>query len=108
MFDIAKDLRQAGIEAVISDNIARDAFQKYAYVAPMAACGLYYDAKADVFQQAGEERELFVKCMQEMDALATAMESELEGLVFEPVRMGRKAGVAMPNYEMIAKKFGLE
>ena len=143
MFDIAKDLRQAGIEAVISDNIARDAFQKYAYVAPMAACGLYYDAKADVFQQAGEERELFVRCMQEMDALATAMEipflvdivktnldildtlspeastsmqrdiwagkdSELEGLVFEPVRMGRRAGVAMPNYEMIAKKFGLE
>ena len=34
--------------------------------------------------------------------------SEIDGLVFEPVRMGRKYHVEMPHYEMIAKKFGMK
>ena len=38
----------------------------------MAACGLYYDATAEVFQRAGEERMLLIRCMKEIDALATA------------------------------------
>ncbi len=32
-------------------------------------------------------------------------QSELDGLVYEVVRMGEKYGVAVPTYEMIAKKF---
>nr|MBQ8252455.1 2-dehydropantoate 2-reductase [Lachnospiraceae bacterium] len=143
LFEIMEDLRKSGIDARISDNIARDAFQKYSYVAPMAACGLYFDAKADVFQRAGDEREFLSECMAEISALADAMQipflvdivktnleildalspeastsmqrdiwagnpSEMDGLVFEPVRMGRKYGVPMPKYEMIARKFGFE
>jgi len=141
LFEIAADLCACGIDARISDHIARDAFQKYSYVAPMAACGLYFDAKAEVFQKAGDEREFLSDCMCEISALAEAMEipflvdivktnleildalspeastsmqrdlwagnsSEMDGLVFEPVRMGRKYGVPMPNYELIAHKFG--
>ena len=143
LFMIAEDLRFAGIEVILSENIARDAFQKYAFVAPMAACGLYYDATAAVFQKAGEERAMFVRCMEEIDALANAMnipflvdivktnldildalspeastsmqrdlwagkDSELEGLVFEPVRMGKRLQVEMPSYEKIARKFGYQ
>ncbi|MBQ8199618.1 MAG: 2-dehydropantoate 2-reductase [Lachnospiraceae bacterium] len=143
LFEILADLRESGIDARLSDNIARDAFQKYSYVAPMAACGLYFDAKAEVFQQAGDEREFLSDCMAEINALAEAMgipflvdivktnleildalspeastsmqrdiwagnPSEMDGLVFEPVRMGRKYGVSMPKYEMIARKFGFE
>lgn len=141
--EIAADLRKSGIDARISDNIARDAFQKYSYVSPMAACGLYFDAKAEVFQQAGDEREFLSDCMEEICTLADAMEipflvdivktnleildalspeastsmqrdiwdgkeSEIDGLVFEPVRLGRKYGVPMPIYEKIARKFGFE
>ncbi len=141
LFEIAEDLRDSGIDARLSDNIARDAFQKYAYVAPMAACGLYFDAKAELFQQAGDEREFLSECMAEVGELAKAMgipflvdivktnleildsldpqastsmqrdlwagnASELDGLVFEPIRLGKKYGVSMPKYEMIAKKFG--
>ena len=32
--------------------------------------------------------------------------SEIDGLIFEAVRMGRRLGVPMPNYEEIAAKFG--
>lgn len=143
IFEIAQDMQKSGIDARISDNIERDAFQKYSYIAPMAACGLYFDAKAEVFQRAGDEREFLSDCMAEIAALADAMdipflvdivktnleildalspeastslqrdlwngkESEMDGLVFEPLRMGRKYGVPMPKYEMIARKFGFE
>ncbi len=37
--------------------------------------------------------------------LRAGMESELDGLVFEVVRMGRRFGVDMPVYEEIAKRF---
>ena len=140
---IESDLRDAGITPLLTDHVKRDTFKKYAYVAPMAACGLYFDACAGVFQKEGEERQLFADCMREIDALAVAMgipfdidivqtnldildgldanastsmqrdiwagkDSEMNGLVFEPVRMGRKYHVEMPHYEMIAKKFGME
>lgn len=143
LFEILADLRQSGIDARLSDNIKRDAFQKYSYVAPMAACGLYFDAKAEVFQQAGDEREFLSDCMAEISTLAEAMgipflvdivktnleildslspdastsmqrdiwagkPSEMDGLVFEPVRLAKKYGVEMPKYEMIARKFGFE
>ena len=32
--------------------------------------------------------------------------SEIDGLVFEPVRMGRACGVGVPTYEKIAAQFG--
>lgn len=136
---IEQELNAAGIDAVLSDQIARDAFQKYAYISPMAACGLFYDATAEVFQKAGEERMLFIKCTKEIEALAEAMgipflvdiektnldildalspeastsmqrdiwagkPSELDGLVVEPVRLGKQYGVSMSNYEMIVEK----
>ena len=138
MFLLEQELKAAGIDAVLSDQIERDAFQKYAYVSPMAACGLYYDATAEVFQRAGEERMLLIRCMYEIDALATAMgipflvdvektnldildalvpeastsmqrdiwagkPSEIDGLLYEPLRLGEQYGVEMPNYEMIVK-----
>lgn len=74
LFEVAKDLKDSGIEGVLSDNIRRDALQKFAYVSPMAACGLYYHVSAGDVQITGEPRDTFVKLMKEIDALATAME----------------------------------
>lgn len=139
LYEVAKDLKDSGIEAVLSDNIRRDALQKFAYVSPMAACGLYYHAAAGEAQKAGEVRETFIKLMQEIDALAVAMQipfqvdivktnldilgtlvptattsmqrdvyagkqSEIDGLIYEVVRMGQQYGVPVPTYEMIAQK----
>lgn len=137
LFEVVKDLKDSGIDGVLSDNIRRDALQKFAYVSPMAACGLYYHVSAGEVQVTGEPRDTFVKLMKEVDALAAAMgvpflvdivatnlrildalnqtastsmqrdiyagkSSEIDGLIYEVVRMGKKYGVPTPTYEMIA------
>ena len=139
LFQVVKDLKDSGIDGVLSDNIKRDALQKFAYVSPMAACGLYYHVSAGEVQVTGEARDTFVKLMKEVDALAVAMgvpflvdivttnlqildslsptastsmqrdiyagkASEIDGLIYEVVRMGERYGVPTPTYEMIAKK----
>lgn len=139
LFMVAKDLKESGIEGVLSDNIRRDALQKFAYVSPMAACGLYYHVSAGEVQKTGDPRDTFVKLMKEIDALAVAMgvpflvdivatnlrildtlnpeastsmqrdvyagkSSEIDGLIYEVVRMGQEYGVPVPTYEMIAEK----
>ena len=139
LFEVAKDLRESGIVGVLSENIQRDALQKFAYVSPMAACGLYYHVSAGEIQKTGEPRDTFVKLMREIDGLAVAMgipfladivttnlqildaltptastsmqrdiyagkSSEIDGLIYEVVRMGKKYGVPTPTYEMVEKK----
>ena len=139
LFQVVQDLKDSGIDGVLSDNIRRDALQKFAYVSPMAACGLYYHVSAGEVQVTGEARDTFVKLMKEVDALAVAMgvpflvdivttnlqildslsptastsmqrdiyagkASEIDGLIYEVVRMGERYGVPTPTYEMIAKK----
>lgn len=141
LFEVAKDLKESGIDGVLSENIRRDALQKFAYVSPMAACGLYYHVSAGEMQKTGEPRDTFVKLMKEIDALAVAMDvpflvdivttnlqildalnptastsmqrdiyagkaSEIDGLIYEVVRMGEKYGVPTPTYEMVAQKAG--
>ena len=139
LFEVAQDLKDSGIEGVLSDHIRRDALQKFAFVSPMAACGLYYHVSAGDAQITGEPRDTFVKLMREVEALAEAMEvpflvdivttnlqildtlnpdastsmqrdvyagksSEIDGLIYEVVRMGERYGVPTPTYKMIADK----
>lgn len=139
LFEVAKDLKDSGIDGVLSDNIRRDALQKFAFVSPMAACGLYYHVSAGEAQKTGEPRDTFVKLMKEIDALATAMgvpflvdivttnlqildtlnpeastsmqrdvyagkSSEIDGLIYEVVRMGQRLGVPTPTYAIVADK----
>ncbi len=73
LFIVAEDLRQSGIEAVLSENIRRDALQKFSYVSPMAAAGLYFHANAERFQATGDERDTFAALVKEIDKLAEAM-----------------------------------
>ena len=138
---VAEDLKDSGILAIVSDNIRRDALQKFSYVSPMAACGAYYDVNAEEIHREGEARDTVIALMQEIDELAQAMgihftvdivktnlaileslapqtltsmqrdvkqgkNSEMDGLIFEVVRMGRQYGVNVPTYEKIARKFG--
>ena len=133
------DLADAGITPLFSENIERDALQKFSFVSPMAAIGASSDLPAGAVQVPGELQDTFVAMVQEIKALSDAMDaslpdniveinmnimnglaptatasmhrdiragkqSELDGLVFEVVRMGAKYGVAVPTYERIAEK----
>lgn len=135
--EVKKDLEESGITAILSENIQRDALQKFSYVSPAAACGQYYDAMAGDMQKPGEIRDTFAALIGEIDTLANAMgihfevdivktnldildalnptastsmqrdvkkgkASEMDGLIFEVVRLGKKYGVELPVYEKIA------
>lgn len=75
---IAEDLQDSGIEGVLSDNIQKDALQKFSYVSPMGAAGMYFDATAGDFQHEGPEREMFKGLVKEVENLAEAM-----GIIYE-------------------------
>ena len=140
---VAADLEGSGITSIISDNIRRDALQKFSYVSPMAACGVYYDINAGAAQREGKERDTFIALMREIEVLAQAMDihfnvdivesnleildnlsptastslqrdlkqgkdSEINGLIFEVLRLGRNYGVNLPTYEIIAEKLGFK
>lgn len=140
---VAADLNDSDITAIVSDDIRRDALQKFSFVSPMAACGVYYDVNAGAAQQEGKVRDTFIALMREIDVLAQAMDihfavdivasnlkimdslspsasasmqrdlkqgknSKMNGLIFEVVRLGRKFGVPVPTYEMIAEKLGFK
>ena len=137
--NIKKDFDDSGIDGVLSENIQRDALEKFSYVSPIGAAGLYYHATAADFQREGEEREAFKTMIREIAALAEAMgvpferdmvevnlkilstlaseattsmqrdvmegkDSEIDGLVYEVVRMGERYHVPVPMYEKVAEK----
>lgn len=71
--EIKQDFDVSGIDGVLSENIRRDALEKFSYVSPIGAAGLYYHATAADFQREGEEREAFKTMIREIAALAEAM-----------------------------------
>lgn len=71
--EIKQDFDVSGIDGVLSENIRRDALEKFSYVSPIGAAGLYYHATAADFQREGEEREVFKTMIREITALAEAM-----------------------------------
>ena len=70
---LEQELNDGGVRGGLSENIRRDALQKFCYVSPIGAAGLYYNANAGSFQKEGEERELYIGMMKEIVALADAM-----------------------------------
>ena len=137
---IKQDLEDAGIDVILSDNIQKDALQKFSFVSPMAACGAYYDVRVEEVQKEGKIRSTFIALIEEINAIAKAMnislpesiveinleimdqlapnasasmqrdiwagkESEIDGLVYEVVRLGKKYDVPTPIYDKVGKKF---
>ncbi|MGN0314009.1 MAG: ketopantoate reductase family protein [Fusicatenibacter sp.] len=70
---IRDDFVSCGIDGILSENIRRDALEKFSYVSPIGAAGLYYGANAGDFQKEGEPRETFKTMIREIAALAQAM-----------------------------------
>ena len=70
---VKKDLEESGIEAVLSDNICKDAMRKFSYISPAAACGQYYGVGSDAIQKPGEIRDTFIALIEEVMEVAKAM-----------------------------------
>lgn len=137
---IEADLNDSGILGVLSQDIRKDALQKFSYVSAMAACGLCYQVEAGAVQKPGEIRDTYIDLLREIEALALAMDihfdvdivqfdldildslaptastsmlrdinlgkkSEIDGLVFEVLRMGAHYHVPMPTYQRLAQAF---
>ena len=137
--NIKKDFDDSGIDGVLSENIQRDALEKFSYVSPIGAAGLYYHSTAADFQREGKQREAFKTMIREIAALAEVMgvpferdmvevnlkilsslapeattsmqrdvmegkDSEIDGLVYEVVRMGERYHVPVPMYAKVAEK----
>ncbi len=137
---VKADLADAGITPLLSEQIEKDALQKFSFVSPMAAVGAGYDVECNAVQAPGELQETFKALVREVKALSDAMDcslpediveinmgimnglaptatasmhrdiragkqSELDGLVFEVVRMGERYGVDVPVYREIAARF---
>ena len=75
---ILSDLKESGIDGILSENIRRDALEKFSYVSPIGAAGLYFHATAEAFQKEGEPRNMLIAMMGEIAALAARM-----GIPFE-------------------------
>ncbi|MBS4932684.1 MAG: 2-dehydropantoate 2-reductase, partial [Clostridiales bacterium] len=80
---IKKDLEDAGIDVILSDNIQKDALQKFSFVSPMAACGAYYDVRVEEVQKEGEIRSTFITLIEEINAIAKAMNISLPENIVE-------------------------
>ena len=70
---IRDDLAESGMEAVLSDDIRRDALVKYSYISAQNACGMYYNVPAGPMQHPGRERDCFAALSREVEALGHAM-----------------------------------
>lgn len=140
---IQKDFTDSQISGELSDDIQRDALEKFSYVSPIGAAGLYCGACAEDFQREGEPREMFKAMIREIMALAEAMghpfekdyvevnlkilsqlapktttsmqrdvtagrKSEIDGLVYEVVRLARRYNVSAPVYERVAAALGMK
>lgn len=70
---IEEIMKKAGIETYYSENIKRDALQKFSFVSPMGVAGLYYNGTAGDFMVPGEKRELFLNLVREVGAIGEAM-----------------------------------
>ena len=67
------DLVAGGAEAILSEDIRRDALMKYSYISAQNACGIYYDVTAGEIQQSGKYRDCFANLNEEIKILAKAM-----------------------------------
>ena len=73
MQTIQADLCESGAEGILSRHIQRDALEKFSYVSPIGAAGVYLHAVAGDFQKEGRARELFKSMIREITNLAAAM-----------------------------------
>lgn len=76
--DIERELKSAGIDITLTNDIRKSALEKFSYVSPIGALGVYYDATAGDFQEEGNFREDFKEMIREVHSLSAAMGHEID------------------------------
>lgn len=76
--ELERVFNEAGIDGHFTDNIAADHLQKFSFVSPMGAAGLYFNAQSEDFQKEGKVRDTFTGLIREVQAIGGAM-----GLTFK-------------------------
>ena len=76
---VETDLREAGVEGYFTETVRRDSLQKFSYVSPVGAAGLYFSATAGDFMDAGEKQELLIQLIREIEELGCAMGMKFDG-----------------------------
>ncbi len=66
-------LQEAGIKAILSDDINRDTFTKWGFISAMSCTGAYYDVPMGALQKPGTERDTFIGLTRESSALGEKM-----------------------------------
>lgn len=69
LFPVRDLLTEAGIKAILSDDINRDTFAKWGFISAMACTGAYYDVPMGALQHPGSERDTFIGLTRESTAL---------------------------------------
>lgn len=127
--EIEKELNEADIIGIYSENIVRDVLVKFSYVSPAGACGLYLNVAAGDMQKPGESRDLFAGLIAEVSEIGNAMGIEFEEDLVErnlkimdslipsattsmqrDVMAGKKSEMDSLVYEVVrlADKYGVE
>lgn len=127
--EIEKELNEADIIGIYSENIVRDVLVKFSYVSPAGACGLYLNVAAGDMQKPGESRDLFAGLIAEVSKIGNAMGIEFEEDLVErnlkimdsliptattsmqrDVMAGKKSEMDSLVYEVVrlADKYGVE
>ena len=66
---VRRTLADAGVKAILSDDIDRDTFAKWGFISAMAGTGAFFDAPMGAVQREGEERDVFIGLTKESTAL---------------------------------------
>ena len=127
--EIEKELNEADIIGIYSENIVREVLVKFSYVSPAGACGLYLNVTAGDMQKPGEARDLFAGLIAEVSEIGNAMGIEFEEDLVErnlkimdslvpsattsmqrDVMAGKKSEMDSLVYEVVrlADKYGVE
>lgn len=69
---IASDLDECGVDAVISKNIELDVFKKFVFISAFAATDSFFDVTLGELQKPGEERDMFIGLLKELKSIADA------------------------------------
>lgn len=76
--DIKNTLCDCGINTIVSDNIQRDTFKKFAFISTFASCAAYYGISIEALQQEGKHRLTFKELCEEIKKIGNKLELELD------------------------------
>lgn len=72
---LEKDLKESEIHVLYSDNIEKDAYEKYIFISTKSVKRMYYNCDCGTIRITAEYLETFTELVKENIALATKLES---------------------------------